>query len=286
MPWYESTSTKIPHQTKFQAASDPYKCTLRISVTTEQAEYLKTLYTPLLQGIDPTFQLIKIEICKENENTREMSSNSIDSLPTMGLSTQALSVILFLREDAHSQLTSAAAKNYLAFPPWTFHHKIELTSRHDFRAVARQEYYECPPRHHFPLWSICSIHCGNEQLRFNIFVRNLEKMTQFYSTILGQGVQLSKPGFCLFRIYSQPGLEIQLSLKYSPCLLSEPTESTHLCFLVNDVLLLQDALPYKVVSNDDGTWWTRDPDGNTVILEQNALSCVNIDDEEDYGQYV
>lgn len=207
------------------------------------------------------------------------------TLPTMGLATQALSIVLFLRDDAHSQLRAAVAKDYLSYPPWIFHHKIELTSRHDFRTVARQEYFDCAPRHHFPLWSICSVHCGNEQLRFNIFVKDFEKMTQFYSSLLDQKIQARKTGFCIFRIYSQPGLEIQLSLKYSPCLLPEPTEASHLCFLVDSVTHLQAVLPYKVLANDDGTWWTRDPDGNTVMLKQNTLisSC---DSESDDGHFV
>jgi len=263
--------------------SEPYRCTLRIQSTPEQGQHLKNLYAPLLQGIDPTFQLIQINTSKNNDNNKEMINDN--ALPAMGLSTQALSIILFLRDDAHSQLRAAVAKDYLSYPPWMFHHKIELTSPYDFRTVARQEYYDCAPRHHYPLWCVSSVHCGNEQLRFNIFVKDLDQMTQFYSSVLDEKVQASKSGFCLFRIYCQPGLEIQLSLKYSPCLLPETTESAQLCFVVDSVTRLQRAaLPYKIVANKDGTWRTRDPDGNAVVLMENALlSC---DSDSDYGHFV
>lgn len=205
-----------------------------------------------------------------------MDWEDTDLPPTLGLVTQSLSIVLFLRDDSHSQLRAAVAKGFLDCPPWQFHHKIELTSRFDFRTVAKQEFYECAPRHHFPLWSVCSIHCGNEQLRFNLFVRDLERMKEFYSLILGKEVNARKPGFYSFRIYYQPGLEIQLSLKYSPCLLPEPTAASQLCFRVKDIDSLRRVLPYDVIPGTVGTWSTRDVDGNPVVLIQDT-SDIDLD---------
>ena len=282
MPWYdedepekqelESTQEQVLSQPDAHIRhKDPYSCILQIKLPREEVSRLKSLYSPLLKWIDPAFQLLQIHqqdkrpfnSCHELDDPEE---NVQENHKKDHLSTQSLSIVLFLHEDSKYQLNARFAKRYLESPPWDFHHKIELTSRTDMRPVARQDYYESSPD--LPLWTVCSVHYGNEQLRFNIFVKNFDEMKQFYSVLIGAETSANKPGFCTFDLYSQPGLEIKLSLKYSPCLRPRPSKVSTLKFQVGDILSVERKLRLTLTPNGDNTWLARDPDGNAIILSR------------------
>ncbi|XP_022794294.1 protein FAM124A-like isoform X2 [Stylophora pistillata] len=251
---------------------DPYLCTLEIRLPRDEVPKVKSLYSPLLQWIDPTFQLLHIEESNkksfitwfEQDGPKEKASKS--HLSRHHLNTQSLSVVLFLHEESKCQLNAEFAKGYLQSPPWGFHHKIELANPKDMRTVARQDYYGSSPD--LPLWTVCSVHYGNEQLRFNIFVKNFEKMKEFYGVLTGCETSASKPGFCSFDLYSQPGLEIKLSLKYSPCLQPHASQLSALNFNIRNVLYIKQKLRLTLIPNGDNTWLARDPDGNAIILSR------------------
>lgn len=290
MPWYdedeeeklelESAQEQVISQPHVDIRDkDPYSCTLQIRLPREEVSRLKSLYSPLLQWIDPAFQLLQIhqedkspfKLCNEQDDPEQ---NVKESYKKDHLSTQSLSVVLFLHEESKYQLNARFAKRYLESPPWDFHHKIELASRTDMRPVARQDYYESSPD--LPLWTVCSVHYGNEQLRFNIFVKNFEEMKQFYSVLIGAETSANKPGFCTFDLYSQPGLEIKLSLKYSPCLRPRPSKLSALKFNVSDILFMKRELRLVLTPNDDNTWLARDPDGNVIILSRDYTECCDV----------
>jgi len=304
MPWYDDEED-LDHDPAYEPfplsepqmvlrEKDPYMCTLQIRLPPEKVPSLKSLYSPLLQWIDPVFKLIQIEehekgaisICHEPDHLEE-----VQEIHTREhLSTQSLSVVLFLREETKYQLNARFAKNYLDSPPWVFHHKIELASRSDMHPVARQDYYESSPD--LPLWTVCSVHYGNEQLRFNIFVKKFEEMKEFYRVITGTGPSACKPGFCTFDLYSQPGLEIKLSLKYSPCLRPYPSKLSALKFSVPGILDIKRRLSLMVTSHGDDTWLARDPDGNVIILSldetewyEECLSDGQLTEVSDSGQW-
>ena len=284
MPWYdedddkqelEHTQEQVPSELCVDSRDkDPYLCTLEIRLPREEMLQLKSLYSPLLQWIDPAFRLLQIEqqdkssftLCHEQDDPKQNNKDH--------LSTQSLSIVLFLREESNNQLNARFAKHYLEFPPWDFHHKIELASRTDMRPVARQDYYESSPD--LPLWTVCSVHYGNEQLRFNIFVKNFEEMKQFYSVLTGTDTSASKPGFCTFDLYSQPGLEIKLSLKFSPCLRPRPSKQSALKFNVGDILDIKRKLQLMLTPNGENTWLARDPDGNVVILSRDDTEWCDV----------
>lgn len=289
MPWYDEDEDKLESESTQELVfsgppvdlldKDPYLCTLKIRLPQEEVPRLKSLYSPLLQWIDPAFRLLQIEpqdqcpftLSNEQDDSKQ---NVKESSNENHLSTQSLSIVLFLREESKYQLNARFAKHYLEKPPWDFHHKIELASRRNMRPVARQDYYESSPD--LPLWTICSIHYGNEQLRFNIFVKNFEEMKQFYSVLIGAETSASKPGFCTFDIYSQPGLEIKLSLKYSPCLRPRPPKLSALKFSVRDILYIKRKLELMLTPHGDNTWLTRDPDGNAVILSRDETEWCDV----------
>ena len=282
MPWYdefeteklelESTQEQVISQSHVDIRDkDPYSCTLQIRLPREEVSRLKSLYSPLLQWIDPAFQLLQIHqqdkrpfnFCHELI-VDDPEQNVLETYNEDNLCTQSLSIVLFLHEDSKYQLNARFAKRHLESPPWDFHHKIELASRTDMRPVARQDYFESSPD--LPLWTVCSVHYGNEQLRFNIFVKNFEEMKQFYSVIIGAETSANKLGFCTFDLYSQPGLEIKLSLKYSSSLRPRPSKLSALKFHVSDIPSVERKLRLTLTPNGDSTWLARDPDGNVIIL--------------------
>lgn len=280
MPWYDDDDdndleqdSPRKHVLLGQPQMDwreknPYMCTLEISLPPEEVPRLKSLYSPLLQWIDPAFKLIQIEQQEKGTLTfyheQGHLENDNDIYTEDHLSTQSLSVVLFLREETKYQLNARFAQSYLDSPPWVFHHKIELASCTDMRPVARQDYYESSPN--LPLWTVCSVHYGNEQLRFNIFVKHFEEMKEFYRVLTGTDPSANKPGFCTYDLYSQPGLEIKLSLKYSPCLQPYPSKLSALKFSVPNVLDIKRRLSLMLTSNGDNTWLAFDPDGNVIVL--------------------
>ena len=290
MPWYdedeqeklglESTQEQVISQPHVNTRDkDPYSCTLQIGLPHEEVSPLKSLYSPLLQWIDPAFQLIQIReqdiksfnLCHELDY---LEQNVQGTCNKDHLSTQSLSIVLFLHEHSKYQLNARFAKRYLESPPWDFHHKIELTSRTDMRPVARQDYYESSPD--LPLWTVCSVHYGNEQLRFNIFVKNFDEMKQFYSMLIGAETSANKPGFCTFDLYSQPGLEIKLSLKYSPCLRPRPSKLSALKFHISDIFSVERKLRLTLTPNGDNRWLARDPDGNIIILSRDDTEWCDV----------
>jgi hypothetical protein len=55
-------------------------------------------------------------------------------------------------------------------------------------------------------------------------------MVEFYRIITNAEMESSKPGFCIFPIYAQPGLDCQLALKYSRHIDPIPIENVILVF--------------------------------------------------------
>lgn len=281
MPWYdddENFEQESLYKPLFQAGpctdfreKNPYMCTLEIKIPYEQEQELKSLYSPLLQWIDPAFQLIQIDQQHKGavvlSHEQDHLTNIIeDTYTSEHLTTQSLSVVLFLREETKYQLNARFAKDCLECPPWVFHHKIELASRTTLRSVARQDYYQSSPD--LPLWTVCSVHYGNEQLRFNIFVRDFQEMKEFYSVLTGTEPSACKPGFCTFDLYSQPGLDIKLSLKYSPRLQPYPPKQSLLKFNVPYILDIKERLNLILTPYGNNRWLTRDPDGNDIVLSR------------------
>lgn len=304
MPWYdveddfelEPAQGTVP-LTGSQIAlkrKNPYTCTLEMTLPPEEVPRLKSLYSPLLQWIDPAFNLIQIE---QEDNSTPSFYHDKDQTEKVQethfgdhLNTQSLSIVLFLNEESGCQLNARFAKSYLESPPWVFHHKIELTSRTDMRSVARQDYYESSPD--LPLWTVCSVHYGNEQLRFNIFAKHFEEMKKFYRVLTRTEASASKPGFCTFDLYSQPGLDIKLSLKHSPFLQPYPPKRSTLKFSVPDVFDIETRLSLTLTSNGDNSWLARDPDGNVIILTRDetewceeCLREIELTEVSDSGQW-
>jgi len=251
-----------------QYAADPFQCRLQIRTSRGEANFLKNLFSPLLEGIDPTFQFINLEEKESfNQPLTAWDQETEGDYDTDGMICPAISIVLFLSEK-FGQLSANSVQNYLSSEPWKFHHRIELPKDVRPQITARQDFYQA--FHDHPLWSICPVHYGNEHLRFHIVVKDFQSMRRFYENITGIKARDGSPGFCYIPIYSQSGLDIQLSLKCLPQVYPKPLTVARLRFKIPNMEVI---LPYLVgcplpMPNEKGAWLTNDPDGNVIILEK------------------
>ncbi|XP_031559679.1 protein FAM124A-like [Actinia tenebrosa] len=268
------TSMKIEGQNHFdfnanQSMPDPFQCTLQIRANKGEVSFLKNLYSPLLEGIDPTFQFICLEESEEFASSLLEWDGNGAYYDEFNVECPALSVVLFLRE-SFGRLSAVSVQKNLTTNPWKFHHRIELPKDVRPQITATQDFYQA--FHDLPLWSVCPVHYGNELLRFHIVVKNFLRMRAFYELITGKKARDGSTGFCYIPIYTQKGLEIQLSLKCLPQVFSKPSTVARLRFKIPNIDSL---MPYLVgcplpVPNEKGTWLTNDPDGNVIILDEAA----------------
>lgn len=277
---------------------DPFKCTIQIQ---SGMNNLREIFNPLLQWIDPVFQFVNLksglaDLFQKTSQATTFGSNYFDrrnysqskgthhasASRKSTMETQALSLVLFLHED-NNPLSAQQIQAKLKLPPWKYHHSQYLgNTNHQQRnlsntqnqssvnptSMARQDFYAISPN--LPLWAISSVHCGNEVLRFNIFTRDHQSMKQFYSILLNDQPTFDRQHFCLFTIYSQPGLCIQLSLKHDPTLLPIPVQSAFLQFRVHNMNQLSNTLTssqFNCPHGRTGWWTTYDPDGNFILLQ-------------------
>lgn len=245
--------------------ADPYRCRLNLASPPGKEKILQKIISPLIKWIDPSFQIIRIvrsyqSIGSTSLNCRYEVDHDADSVRT-----PALSVMLFLSENGI--MCSNEVQKHLRKRPWKFHHKVELQcKRSPDRPAASQEFYGIADD--LPLWSVCPIHCGNEHLRFLFHVRNFREMVEFYRVITEVEMESNKPGFCIFQLYSQPGLDIQLALKHSNHISPYPVKNAILNFKVKNLATIRTYLKTAIIKIGSDTYSITDPDGNTVYLQE------------------
>ncbi|XP_033752392.1 protein FAM124A-like [Pecten maximus] len=257
---------------------NPYKCRLNISVPCGKEKRFQKIISPLMKWIDPSFQMLQIVDDNGSEWKNQRNENAICPSPceeNIAL-VPAITIMLFLYE--HGTMSAANVQKCLKTKPWKFHHKVELHSKWTpERAVAAQEFYELADD--MPLWSVCPVHCGNEHFRILLHVQNFQKMMEFYRCVTDMEIESSKPGFCIFQLYTQPGLDIQLALKQSKNIRPYPVHNACLTFQVKHIDPIKTFLDCDVIETRDRTFLVQDPDGNYVILQEQLSSGVTTDYE-------
>ncbi|XP_062592480.1 protein FAM124A-like [Saccostrea cucullata] len=244
---------------------DPFRCKLCISVPRGKRKVLKKILHPFIKWIDPSFEFLNIQ---ENGNQTRNSINLQEhpqQCEVEYIRAPAISVILFLAENG--TMSSKDVQKSFLVPPWEYHHKVELFNvRSPERTAACQEFYGIADD--MPLWSVCPVHYGNEHLRVLIYVKNFEKMVEFYRVITDCEMESNKPGFCIFQTYSNPGVDIQIALKYSKFIQPYPISTTFLAFKVTNVDSIKTFTGCTMVKISDSSFIATDPDGNAVHLHQ------------------
>ncbi|XP_060072349.1 protein FAM124A-like [Ylistrum balloti] len=257
---------------------NPYKCRLNISVPSGKKGRFQKIVSPLMKWIDPSFQMLQIM----DDNVAEWKNRSPKNVLRPSYCEEnivmvpAVTIMLFLYE--HGTMSAANVQNCLKRKPWKFHHKVELHSKWTpERAVAAQEFYGLADD--MPLWSVCPVHCGNEHFRILFHVQNFQKMMEFYRCVTDMEIESSKPGFCIFQLYSQPGLDIQLALKQSKNIRPYPVHNACLTFQIKHIDTIKTFLDCDLIEIGDRTFLVQDPDGNYVMLQEQLSTGVTTDYE-------
>ena len=257
-------------------ATNPFACSVLIEMANRRDEKkLRKAIMPLMTWIDPCLKLIQVsKTSGQNHNSNRFNSEPTISPPTLNTQKRrlthtfripcpAVSIMLFLQENG--VLGSRELQKSFNQSPWRLHHRIELVNVHcPDRALADQRFYQAHTD--TPLWAVSPIDAGREHLRINIFVRNFPAMIEFYRIITGVEMETNKDNFCWFRLYSQPGLEIRLSLKCVDNVDPYPLETVQLLFEVNNVRHIKTALGVELKFIGSGCYTMTDPDGNVVVL--------------------
>lgn len=247
------------------SAFDPFWCKLCITVPKGKRKLLKKILYPLTKWIDPSFEFINIFESGIQHRKNNILCSSSERCEVECVKAPSISVMLFLSENG--AMSSKDVQKLFLLPPWAYHHKVELYNvRSPERTAATQEFYEIADD--MPLWSVCPVHYGNEHLRVLIYVRNFQKMVEFYRVITDSEMESSKPGFCIFQMCSQPGLDIQVALKYSKYIEPYPIVTTHLSFKVKSVESIKAFTGCNLETFDGISFIATDPDGNRVQLYQ------------------
>ena len=242
---------------------NPYVFRLTLISPKGRKKTLERIVSSLTEWVDPSFQIINVEErLRDKQNSRSASLKQIGKLVT-----PAISVMLFMQETGRMCVTDA--ENILKRPPWTFHHKVELQNKNSPRfALGKQEFYSLAKD--LPLWAACPVVTTNEHLRINVYVRHFKAMVEFYRAVTEVEIETDKPEFCVFQLYQQTGLDIQLSLKYSQYIYPIPADSAYCSFNVNSIESVKLGTHCDVTHICDNVYTTRDPDGNLVVLYEQS----------------
>jgi len=169
------------------------------------------------------------------------------------LRSQALSVICQLEETVDNRRLVKELQN----EPWKFHHTMQLLEWDKSSVFAKQDFYEISQE--LPLVNV-SLHANRTIIRFNLFVKCLQRMRRFYEEVLQIYPAFVDEDYCCFVLKSTGNHELQFSLKRSRHLDIFTARNSHLIFEVpkNDSLLSR--LTTRAVID------TCDPEGNHLIL--------------------
>ena len=246
---------------------NPYVIRLTLRSPKGRKVALERILSSLTEWVDPSFQIINVEETIDNGKLKRSKCSSVKN--SGKLVTPALSVMLFMKETG--SMCVKHVERVLKKPPWTFHHKVELQNKRSPNlSLGKQEFYTLAKE--LPLWAACPVATSDEHLRINLYVHNFKAMVEFYRAVTEVEIETDKPEFCIFQLYQQPGLDIQLSLKYSPHIYPVPTECAYISFNVNSVETLKLGTRCDVKRIDGNMYKTRDPDGNLVILFEQMRS--------------
>ncbi|KAL3842164.1 hypothetical protein ACJMK2_020207 [Sinanodonta woodiana] len=251
-------------------SKDPFKCTLTLVAPCEKGLLLKRIVSPLISWIDPLFQIIKVEeqndIIDLEERVR-IQQGRLRPCEKDTFMLPSLSVMLFVNENG--VMCAKHLEQNFHLRPWLFSHRVDLRStRSPSTVVAKQEFYKLSDD--LPLWAVCPIHCGNEHLRINMFVRNFSSMVEFYRTVTDTEIETNKQGFCIFQLYSQSGLDFQLSLKHSPHLNPQYVKSAFLTFHIPDIEVIKTTSNANLTEIQENLYCVLDPDGNPILLRETS----------------
>lgn len=245
---------------------NPYNCSVTLLAPNGKRRALSRIVASLMDWVDPSRQIIRV-----SESSKEADANiSIKhSLKVNGcLISPAISVMLFMKETG--KMCVKDVQRMLRMLPFQFHHKVELQNKSSPKtSLAKQEFYKLSDD--LPLFAACPVLSENEHLRINIYVLNFPAMVEFYRLITDTEIETNKPEFCIFELYRQPGLDIQLSLKRSQYIHPAQVGSAYVSFNIKSIDMIKAGSNCTITHIIDNVYTTHDPDGNLVVLYDISL---------------
>ncbi|XP_040281976.1 protein FAM124A isoform X2 [Bufo bufo] len=242
---------------------DPFLVSIHIIADPSESRCLQGAIDRVLALIHPDLQLFRVS--ERRTSKKKKLKPSFTSQP-------ALAIILFLQEEYGEDQILRVHKCFQK-PPWQFHHTERVHGKFLPYMPCNQDFFTlaCGT----PLWAIRQVHYGKEIIRFTIYCsyENFTDMMKMYELVLKKSVWKKKADFCVFPIYSNMDIEIELSLKrllkgQTPL----PLESSLLEFRVKDFGQLVPLLPNQCSPISEGRWQTEDHDGNKILLQVHRLT--------------
>ena len=188
--------------------------------------------------------------------------SSLESIPTSCraprdtlISCQSLGVVLLLEDT----LSNNRLVQELKSGRWQFHHAMQLLDWENGRVMAKQDFYGISPE--LPLVSASLNSTKKNIIRYNLFVKNKQKMQLFYEDVLQMYPSLETNDFCCFVLKSTPNYEVQFSLKLSRHLDIAVTKNSQLVFQMPKIsrVFCDNARQKSMIE-------TFDPEGNSLLL--------------------
>ena len=248
-----------------EQSGNAYKCRVTLMAPEGKGHILDGYLASLTNWVDPSRQIVDVDEALPGEELYD-SEKHAPSLPGC-LVSPAVSIMLFMRETGFMCVTDI--HDTLSKPPWQFHHKVELQNKNaPHKAVAQQEFYKLGDD--LPLFAACPVLTENEHIRVQLYVRHFEAMMDFYRIITDTEMETSKPEFCIFELYRQNGLAIQLSLKRCQYIHPVPVRSAYISFNVKSIQEVKLIMKSSIQSVGGNVYTTYDPDGNLVVLYENT----------------
>ncbi|XP_066467210.1 protein FAM124A isoform X2 [Tiliqua scincoides] len=242
---------------------DPFLVSVHIIANPGESSALQKAIDSLLAWIHPDLQLFRVS----ERRVPRKANKAVASQP-------ALAVILFLQEEFDEEPILQLHESFQK-PPWLYHHTERVHGNFLPYMPGSQDFFSLAQG--TPLWAIRPVHYGKEIIRFTIYCRNenFADLMKMYELVLKRRICRKKADFCVFPIYSNADIDIQLSLKRLPRgHVPSPTDSAVLEFRVKDIRQLVPLLPNPCNPISEGRWQTEDPDGNKILLQAWYKKCV------------
>ena len=244
-----------------------YLCKADIFVPRTEVPKTHKNLAKILSHVDPGWKFIRIRSSEGSPlNLKDKSSKPGSQEENEDATIQTISVNLFLNESLYDEILETI---YTEIDIWQLRHTIKLLNNIDSSTVIGcMEFYEYSPD--LPLWAVSPIHCGSKVLRFNIFVQDFETMKEYYQKLISQPCHFVRKGFCIFKVHSYPGLEVQISLKCETNIELRLTKSAvlRLKFKKLDMSRFNSSSLNFVEQVKPKVWRTKDPEGNVILLEE------------------
>lgn len=242
-------------------------CSCSIVVCIEESEIqsdMKPSFQAFLRDVNMPFGIIEFVPAISSSHPEPFEERE-----TFRKNVQSLAVCLFLKEPSDYK-SQHELKKQLLQSPWKLNHVFESPLHVRPRKIARQEFYSFS--NDLPLWSVNTVHYGNEHVRIHINARNFSAMEEFYETLTDHKAMHCGSNFCFFTIYSENELDVQIGLKFCPAVAPSPSKTCRIKFRVQGHSPLFKYLESLVASREETDYVLEDPDGNEVIVERLCIA--------------